>query len=132
MMYGVGGRAIPASPKAVRVGHIGLGSYIMDPGNIAMTTVDWASWLFPQAPTVAKPGVPQGWETGNVNAGEITRLVNQQMIDQQNLNRGLVVDTMGSNVGGALYQGGEAVKSVLPWGILAVAGIGIAALAVMK
>lgn len=132
MMYGPGGVRLVPNPKAVYLGHLGLGSFILDPGALAASAANFGAWLFPQAPVVAKPGIPVGWETGNIATSEIDRIVNEQMVGQNALNAGRVDTTVGSELGGSMYQAGETVKDALPWGILAVAGIGLATLAVLR
>ena len=129
MMYGPGGVRLVPNPKAVYLGHLGLGSFILDLGALAASAANFGAWLFPQAPVVAKPGIPVGWETGNVATSEVDRLINEQMVGQNALNATGVESTISSKAAGAVYEAGSAS---LPWGILAVAGIGLVALAVVR
>ncbi len=118
------------SLRAAGMGDVSLWNCLnpLDPTCAAAIAVK----MSPSFPTVGAPPVPTAdqlaapW-TGTIDQAQ-QAMVDEQMRRQQAANAAGVQTTVGSEVGGALYNAGEAVAPALPWVGIALLGIGILAL----
>lgn len=101
-----------------------------DPNCAVAMAQAWAPTPVVAAPPTPSPAMLAAPWSGDV-AQQQQAMLDQQMRDQQALNAAGVATTVGSEIGGGLYNAGQAVAPALPWVGLALVGLGILALIVL-
>jgi hypothetical protein len=80
------------------------------------------------------PPAVLGWESGLVDPASIDAALAVQLNRQKEINSRFVNTTLGSEIGGALFSGGQAAANAvasLPWGWIA-AGAGVLAVLAVR